>query len=105
MTNHKPRYENWASRTVTAIFLLFVGGLINQFLNIPAQQARTDAKLAIVEKQVVTNTPLLHDLQDRMDALEQQHVLIMEEQARQAKMLKDISDRLDTHDRRSRGRK
>lgn len=95
-------YDHWALRTVTAIFLLFVGGLINQFLNIPAQQARTDAKLAIVEKQVVTNTPILRDLQDRMDALEQQHVLIMEEQGRQAKTLKDISDRLDTHDRRSR---
>jgi len=72
-------YDHWALRTVTAIFLLFVGGLINQFLNIPAQQARTDAKLAFVEKQV-----------------------IMEEQGRQAKTLKDISDRLDTHDRRSR---
>lgn len=48
-----------------AIFLLFVGGLVNQFLNIPAQQVHQDDRLNVVEQ--------------RLERLETQHTVMMKQ--------------------------
>lgn len=65
MNYTRPRYEHWASKLVTAVFLLFVGGLVNQFLNIPAQQVQMRADFKAMEIRLV--------------ALEQQHMVMMKQ--------------------------
>lgn len=106
MNYSRPRTElHWSAKLITAIFLLFVGGLVNQFLNIPAQQAHQDEQISQLRTEMLkishqvyeVNTPLLN-------TLNQQHIILMEEQERQSKMLKELTERLDNHDRRSRKR-
>ena len=60
------RFETWWGKIIIAVFLLFVGGAVNQFMNIPAQQIHQDDRLTAIEQRL--------DRQDiRLGALEAQH--------------------------------
>ena len=66
------RSDHWAAKILTAIFLLFTGGLVNQFLNIPAQQAHQDDRLNAIEKHM--------ESEDRdIVTLENQHTVMMKQ--------------------------
>jgi hypothetical protein len=79
MTNHRPRYETGWSKVVISVFLLIVGGLVNQFLNIPAQQAHQDDRLDALDKHVQYNDQRLDSMEVRMKALEAQHLVMMQQ--------------------------
>ena len=66
MNYTRPRYTSWSSKFVTAVFLLFLGGLVNQFWNIPRQQAQMD----VLRQE-------LSEVKGRLNVLEQQHQTMM----------------------------
>lgn len=66
MNYNRPRYENWALKLLTALFLMAVGGFANQFWNIPRQQGQ----MYILEKR-------MEAMEARMNTLEQQHMTMM----------------------------
>lgn len=80
MTLERPgsRWDGPMSKLVVALFLLVIGGLINQFLNIPAQQMHQDDRLAAIEKHLEYNDSRLDKIDGQMDVYGTQHQLILQ---------------------------
>ena len=68
MTHDRPdtRWNSAVSKLVLALFLMGVGGLVNQFWNIPAQQMHQDDRLGEIEKHMEVRRPAPR--QDRWSA-------------------------------------
>lgn len=69
----------WPGRLITSLFLVGVGGLANQFWNIPVQQQRQDDAIMAIEKHMEYND-------QRLDEFKRQHE-IMERQLEDLKVM------------------
>jgi hypothetical protein len=59
-----------AGKLVTGVFLLFIGGLVNQWWNIPLQQVHQDDRLNAIEKHMEYND-------QRLDKFVEQHDIMV----------------------------
>ena len=66
MNYTRPRYDTPGSKLFAGIFLLVIGGMANQFWNIPRQQGQME----VLQQR-------MQAMEIRMAALEQQHLTMM----------------------------
>lgn len=81
MTHDRPkeRWASWASKFIVSIFLLVLGGMANQFWNIPVQQQHQDDRLDVVEKRLAAIDHHLEYNDQRLDTFNTQHAEIKSE--------------------------
>ena len=72
MTHDRPesRWDSPIGKLIVSLFLLVVGGLVNQFWNIPIQQVHQDDRLDVIEKH-------LDATDKRLATLEEQHRIML----------------------------
>ena len=90
MIDLRPRYDHWAAKVLTAIFLLFIGGLVNQFLNIPAQQARQDVRLDAIDRHMESED-------SNIVVLQRQHEIMLKQQADLKMQMDELKAKVEEH--------
>lgn len=73
MNYTRPRYDHWASKLLVAVFLLFIGGLVNQWWNIPLQQVQMRADFKALEIRMGNLEEQHRVMMKQLDQLKKQH--------------------------------